>query len=340
MIYSQDNEYESVTIEKIDTTGHTICTDTILKEDKNPQIHDDRARVIACKSNICVGVFKNDETTTLYARNVNDLHENWSLLIEPDAHRMPWAMDGGSYDEFGQMAHQYSNFLDADEAGNAYVAIPVMGGVFSTSLNFHNKYFGDSLVCKSNSGNSTVSVGAIVTKVSSAGKRIYSSVMGTVYYDEIHCLRVFNDKIITCGRCAISSFDDWDSYITVHDANSGNELYTKNYDSGSNGLFLDAGYDSLTKKFYTGGVAGWSQNPGGVSISEQGNKLLLIVNEMDGVQSDSVSLTNGPRQNQIRSIQFLGDTMFLLAGWENGPGTHSGDANAALVTADGFLEVR
>jgi hypothetical protein len=254
---------------------------------------------------------------------------------------MPWAMNGGSYDDFGQMAHQYTVYLDTDEAGNAYVAIPVMGGAITTTLNFHNEYFGESLTLKSsNSGINTLPTDALVTKVSSGGQRIYSSVMGTAYNDEIHGLQVFQDKIITYGRCPITGFDDWDPYVSVNDTRTANELFAKNYDATSNGMFLASGYDTLTRNFYLGGVVDWSQNPSGVSVSEQGNKLLLIVNDQNGASGENIVLTNGPRQNQIRSIQILGENMFLLAGWENGPGTHSGDGNPDLVFADGFLEVR
>ncbi len=332
---------ESVIVEKIDTAGNRIKTATILEEAKNLQVYDDRIKIIASKHNIYMAIFKNDETTYLFSLDISNLHEKWTLLIEPAVHRMPWAMNGGSYDDFGQMAHQYTVYLDADEAGNAYVAIPVMGGAITTTLNFHNKYFGESLTLKSsNSGMNTLPTDALVTKVSSGGQRIYSSVMGTVYHDEIHGMQVFQEKIITYGRCPITGFDDWDPYMSVNDTRTGSELFARNYDATSNGMFLAAGYDTLASNYYLGGVVDWSQNPSGVSVSEQGNKLLLTMNDQNGAPGENIVLTNGPRQNQIRSIQILGDNLFLLGGWENGPGTHSGDGNPDLVFADGFLEVR
>lgn len=338
---SQDNLFESVIVEKMDIGGHTLCTDTIIKEEKSLKVYDDRVRIAISKSNVFISVFKNDETTYLYARNLNDLKENWSIMVEPDVKRMSWAMTGGSYDEFGQLAYQYTTNLDIDETGNAYVAVPVMGGVGSTTLKLHNKHFGDSLECKStNTGDNYTPIDVIVTKVSTSGKRVYSIVAGTPYYDEVHCMRIFDNKIITCGRCEISNKDDWDSYITVHDASDGKECYSINYMSAKNSIFMTAAYNSLTKKIYLGGVTDWTQNPEGASVSEQGSKLFQIVNESDGLLSDSVSLTNGPRQNQIRCIEILENSFMLLAGWQNGPGTHSGDSDKTLVTADGFLEVQ
>jgi hypothetical protein len=254
---------------------------------------------------------------------------------------MPWAMNGGSYDDFGQMAHQYTVYLDTDESGNGYVAIPVMGGAITTTLKFHNDFFGESLVLKSgNSGMNTLPTDALVTKVSSGGQRLYSTVIGTPYHDEIHGLQVFQDKVITYGRCPITGFDDWDPYITVNDASTGGELFVKDYISLNNGMFLASGYNATTGNIYVGGVADWSQNPEGVSVSEQGNKLLLMVNNQDGALGENISLSNGPRQNQIRSIQILTENLILIAGWENGPGTHSGDGNPNLIFADGFLEIK
>ncbi|MGZ5651652.1 MAG: hypothetical protein ACXWG8_15115, partial [Usitatibacter sp.] len=42
------------------------------------------------------------------------------------------------------------------------------------------------------------------------------------------------------------------------------------------------------------------------------------------------------RQNQLRSIVARGGN-WLLGALVNGPGTHSGDANPQLITADGFV---
>jgi hypothetical protein len=54
-----------------------------------------------------------------------------------------------------------------------------------------------------------------------------------------------------------------------------------------------------------------------------------------------LSLAAGPRHNQLRALAPWGaGGSWLLGGMENGPGTHSADGNAALLTSDGYLRER
>lgn len=339
IVPSTDNE--SVVVEQYESTGQKVRRYEILEEINNVDVFDDRVRIAAGKQTVYVAVFKNDGSTYLYARDAFTLHEKWSLLVEPDVHRTPWGMVGGSYDAFGQMAQQYSVYLTIDDSDCAYVAIRAMGGKRFTTLHYHNKHFGEALTYKSDSpGDNGTPTDALVTKVHPDGQRVFTSVMGTAYQDEIHGIRVFNNKVVTYGRSVITDFNDWDPYVALYDAATGDEVFVKNYDLGSNELFLAVGYDALEASLLVGGVGGWSQNPGGVSISEQGYKVMLSLDETNGTVTEIISLQNGARQNQVYAIQIIEENFLLVAGWENGPGTHSGDGNSDLVSADGFLEVR
>lgn len=56
----------------------------------------------------------------------------------------------------------------------------------------------------------------------------------------------------------------------------------------------------------------------------------------DGALRQRVSLADGPRQDQLRTIVSL-DGRWIVGGMRNGPGTHSGDAQRQLIGADGYL---
>jgi hypothetical protein len=93
-------------------------------------------------------------------------------------------------------------------------------------------------------------------------------------------------------------------------------------------------------KFLAVGAAGYTQNPTGASVSEQSTPLVVIL-EADGRLASRVSVSPGipfpvfARQNQVRTLAASGDKWFI-GGLADGPGTHSGDANPALITADGY----
>ena len=77
------------------------------------------------------------------------------------------------------------------------------------------------------------------------------------------------------------------------------------------------------------------QNPSGASISEAAQPLLVLLNG-DGSLAQNLVCVGGARHNQLTTIAPL-NGRWLLGGMINGPGTHSGDADRALIVADGFL---
>jgi hypothetical protein len=88
-------------------------------------------------------------------------------------------------------------------------------------------------------------------------------------------------------------------------------------------------------RFLAAGAAGYTQNPDGASISDSSTPLLAVL-ESDGALAQRVPFAAGPRQNQLRSLAPRGGN-WLVGGMVNGPGTHSGDGDPALITADGFV---
>lgn len=83
------------------------------------------------------------------------------------------------------------------------------------------------------------------------------------------------------------------------------------------------------------GATGYTQNPGGASISESSAPLAALL-DADGKFVRRLVLASGPRHNQVRSVAAW-NGRWIAAGMQNGPGTHSGDEDNALIRADGYI---
>jgi hypothetical protein len=329
-IHSISDTKEHVLIKKMGLHGQLINQVSFEEEEETNGLarvlSDDRVSIASGSDAVYVAVYKNDCTIFVHALGKDQLNVLWSLQVEPRTPRMAWAMTGGSYDTFGQMVASYKVYLDVDNNNNICVAIPVIDNF---TIKRHNTFFGENLGTIGGDA-------ALVTKVSANGKRIFSIVMGTEHGDEMKSLRCFDGKIVVAGRTDVAYSNDWHAYLSVHDSETGSEIFTKTYKSGENAIFFGVGFDVLSGSFYAGGNSGWSQNPYGVSISDNGKKLLTRINVSSA--NEQIMLSNKAGQNQISSVQIL-DNFIVIGGWENGPGTHTGDNDESLVRADGFVEV-
>jgi hypothetical protein len=70
------------------------------------------------------------------------------------------------------------------------------------------------------------------------------------------------------------------------------------------------------------------------------NRFSNVIIKIDAlsITNDYIMLSNKAGQNQVNSVQIVEDFL-IIGGWENGPGTHTGDNDIRLVMADGFVEV-
>ncbi len=125
----------------------------------------------------------------------------------------------------------------------------------------------------------------------------------------------------------------WDAYAANVDRASGALLFHRVVDIDRGDVLFDIAPVG-SGRFLAVGTTGYTQNPDGASISEQSFALLVVL-EADGTLRQRIDVAPGPRQNLLRSIAPRGND-FLLGALVNGPGTHSGDGNPSLITADGF----
>lgn len=193
----------------------------------------------------------------------------------------------------------------------------------------HKRVFGEDLLGDPDS------LDIYVTRIAPDGTRLGTSVVGTPEDDELYGLRGGKDAAYVAGRKEF-----WNAGGTGFDALAAEV-------SGATGavqvLELDVDRSDIAfdvaplseSELVLVGASGYTQNPHGASISEKSQAFAYILAK-NGV-SRALSIPNRGRHNETRSLSRSEDGRWLAAGMLNGPGTHSGDGDATLVRADGFL---
>lgn len=264
--------------------------------------------------------------------------QDWRTMVEPETSPSPWGMIGGSYDTFEQLVQNYQVFITLDQHNNAYVTVPGLFALF----HHHNEFFDEQLLyigTKSDSWEDAPKywpqMDALVTKITISGERIYTRVIGTDLPDEIYGSKIIDNLLYVFGRSTRFHGQFWDGFIATMNIDSGNLHYAHNVDINEGDIFYDVTQLSDGRILAVGATA-WHQNPVGYSVSENSEKLAAFIN-IDGIVTSTITLPHGSRHNQIRSVTALNDQWLLFGGFDNGPGTHSGDSDSALIRADAFL---
>ena len=255
----------------------------------------------------------------------------WRTLVEPAVGLTPFLPIGGSFDTFGAIVAWFRPSLATDDSGNAYVAvwagqkrIPAHATVFGDGVEPlpHVSFLRDSDV--------------LLTKLDAAGARRWTRVIGTRNEDEPYALAAADDEVVVVGRSRRNPGEDnsqWDPWLAALDG-SGALLASRTLPFDASGIFLGVAVDG-SGAILAGGSDGWQQNPEGLSIFTFGAKLLVALPRADG-EPARIALPAGPRHNEIRSVVFSPGTAWY-AGHEDGPLTHSGDADRAEIHATGVV---
>jgi hypothetical protein len=154
---------------------------------------------------------------------------------------------------------------------------------------------------------------------------------------ELHGLRVTGDDIGLVGRVFLAPVDTgtgWNAYSAHIDRTSGTVRTNTSLNVDPAEVLFDIA-PLPQGRFLAAGASRYTENPAGASISEQAAPLLLVL-DTDGTVKQRLDFPAGARQNQLRSLAAHG-AQWLVGGMVDGPGTHSGDADPALIKADGFV---
>jgi hypothetical protein len=254
---------------------------------------------------------------------------SWRTLVEPGSSILMVGITSGSFDVFGQLQNHLRIYVDVDAQELGTLAVGVVNAPFQNStFRAHAEYFHEPIAA---------TTGVLLTRVATVdGRRLGSTVIDTHDRAELHGLRATPSGFIMVGRVLSEVRSDgsgWNAFATIVGHNGAPGPYhIMDVDRGD--ILFDAA--ALPDgRFLALGSTGYTQNPSGESISEAAQPLLVLLGS-DGSLVQNFGYTGGARQNQLTTVAPLNGE-WLLGGMIDGPGTHSGDADRALIVADGFL---
>jgi hypothetical protein len=306
-----------------------------LKDDESlqPALMHDAARLAPLGESLLLVLRTGRNAIVAYRLDLDvggSYRRAWRTLVEPGASILGEGITTGTFDVFGQLQNHLRVFIDVDTAG--VLAIGVVEAPMSNfTFRAHVDYFNEPIAA---------STGILLTRVETQdGRRLGSTVIDTRQRAELHGLRASSRGFALVGRVLSEVRADgtgWDAFMaSVGRDGSLGPYNTIDVDRGDV-LFDIAQLPS--GRYLALGTTGYVQNPQGASISESAQPLLVLLGP-DGALAQSLSFPAGPRHNQLTTVVRI-DGGWLLGGMINGPGTHSGDTDRALLVADGFLRER
>lgn len=253
----------------------------------------------------------------------------WRSLVEPGVFIGARFLTGGSFDPFKGVDQQWRLSLDADAQGRIAVAVALD---YTELAEGHALHFGDAI-------DPELFEGLLLTQFNAAGQRLGTAVIDTVQRSELHALRWVGGQVAVAGRVRSRQVaEGWDAFLALVPAGATTPSAYRVLDLEAGDVIFDLG-QAADGRLLVAGTTAYTQNPAGASISEDAKPLLAML-AADGQLQQRLTLAAGPRHNQLRALAPRADGAWLLGGMENGPGTHSADANPAALTADGYLRER
>jgi hypothetical protein len=249
----------------------------------------------------------------------------WRTVVEPGVPIDRVRLTSGTFDPFASLDNQWHLSLDCDERGRIAIAVSLGHTELPAA---HANFFGEPV-------DPELVSGAILTVLSDNGQRVRATVVDTHVLSEVHVVRWVGDAVVVAGRMFTHPGDagGWDGFVAKSTAgDSSVEPEALDFDNGD--VILDAVGLSDGRIVIAGSTA-YSQNPTGGSISESSEPLLAVLPQA-GTAVQRLSFPTGPRHNQLRTVAAWRGH-WLTGGLQNGPGTHSADADPSLLTCDGFL---
>lgn len=295
-----------------------------------PYYTRDAARLAALGEDLVLG-FRSGRHAVLLHRlgytAAGGFAKQWRSLVEPGVFIGARFLTGGSFDPFKSLDQQWRLALDVDAQGRIAVALSLD---YTDLVAGHREHFGEPL-------DLAVGNGLLLSQFSASGQRQGSVLIDTMQRSELQALRWVGNNIALAGRVRSQQTETgWDAYLALVPAGAAAASAYRVLDVEMGEVIFDIA-QRADGTLLAVGAAGYAQNPAGASISEQATPLLLRLSA-DGLLQQRVALTPGPRHNQLRSLAPWGSGgAWLLGGMENGPGTHSADADPTLLKADGYL---
>jgi hypothetical protein len=297
-----------------------------------PALMHDAARLAPLGESLAVVLRTGRNAIVAYRLDPNSsgtYQRSWRTLVEPGSSILGIGITSGSFDVFGQLQNHVRIFVDVDADTPATLAVGVVNLPLSSfTFRAHSEFFSDPI---------SASKGVLLTRVAADdGRRLGSTVIDTHDLAELHGVRATPRGFMLVGRVLSEVRSDgsgWNAFTALVGRDGDQGQYSVVDVDRGDVLFDIAALPS--GRYIALGTTGYTQNPSGASISEAAQPLLVLLNS-DGSLAQNLGYTEGARHNQLTTIAPL-NGRWLLGGMINGPGTHSGDADHALIVADGFL---
>lgn len=240
---------------------------------------------------------------------------------------MPTALNGGTYDTFGQLAAHYAVRVAVSESGLGFVGVAHARLDPRPMLRAHEVVFGERLTGDDDA------LDAYVTRVDRAGVRLGTSVVTTSGDDQLYGLRAIGEVAYALGRT-----EHWNEQGTGFDAllariDADGRVAVREIEVDRGDIAFDVARDSAGALVLVGASSYW-QNPHGASLSEESRAFARRLYD-DGTSAD-IDLADGPRHDEARFAVPWPDGRLWIGGMHDGPGTHSADADATALRARGF----
>ncbi|MBK8408123.1 MAG: hypothetical protein IPL19_09085 [Sandaracinaceae bacterium] len=311
----------------VDTAGVFDSTSML------PRLAKDAARLAPVGEDLVLAVRTGRHATIAYrygrvADSAGGFAPAWRTLVEPGTAIGGRFLTGGSFDTFEQLIKPFPGFRGCGRGRRRG-----RGG-----LPHHVGYrarFPQSALQRSHSAHDARCAGH-------AGRERWptnrTTAVDTIQTSEVHGLRVGGGRISLVGRVRSERLADgtgWNAYAAFLAAD-GTLAHYQVIDVHQGDILFDI-VPARDGRWLAAGAAGYVQNPYGASITAVTDPLLLEL-EPDGNVFARHAFVGGPRQNQLRSLDVgASANERLVGGLQNGPGTHTGDADPSLITADGLV---
>jgi hypothetical protein len=294
-----------------------------------PHITRDAARLAPLGEDVAVAFRSGRHAVVLQRLNYvagTGFTTQWRTLVEPGVYIGARFMTSGSFDPFKSLDHQWRVLLDADPQGRIAVALSLD---LTDLVQGHGQHFGEAL-------DPRLANGVLLSQFSASGQRLGTTAIDTQHRGEPQALRWVGAQVAVAGRVRTgSTADGWNAFLALVPAGATTLASYRVLDFDAGDVIFDIS-SRADGGLLVAGSTGYTQNPGGASVSEEAMPLLAQLSA-DGQLQQRVTLTAGLRHNQLRALALRGNGAWLLGGMENGPGTHSADADALLLKADGYL---
>lgn len=255
-------------------------------------------------------------------------------LVAPATGVTPYLPIGGSYDDFDAMVAPYVTHLALAPSGRVFVAWLAD----RTRVLHYNAAFGTELdLVRAELYPRQGTYDSFVAGVDRDGTRAFASVIGVPdVEDELFGLVAGPERVAVIGRHRRElGRDNVELHAMVSELDhEGRRAAVTSIDLEDSALAQTAAYDG--DALYVGGTEGWRQNPSGRSVFTPGSPFLVrlhgpgrrVVERVEGVPT-----TSG--HAELRTMIFAEDRR-LIGGHENGPLTHTADADPSRVRSDAW----